>query len=216
MPAHSDPFRKTPWWTFYAEPVKTYREILANYPMAYSIMMALVAGFAMMLQHLYSHGLARHDVPGSMMLQAFVFGPFFGLAVYYLAGIVLRIISARFGGKGSAEEHRTIWAWSFVPYLSGVVLLWIPLTIAMVVRARLWLHLPDWLKDGLLGMEIFLYYAFIPFWGWSLYIFVLGLTIINRYSWRSAILTTIIAYVAFGLVAWLLIIWFHFLGALIF
>lgn len=216
MPSNSTPFKRTPWFTFYAEPRATFKTILSEYPAAYSIMMALVAGFAMMLQHLFSRGLSEQNVPGALVLQAFAFGPFFGLIIYYLAGWVLSQISARFGGEGNAEAHRTVWAWSFVPYLSGVVLLWIPLTIAMVVRARLWMHLPDVFRSGLLSLEFFLYYAFIPFWAWSLYHFVLGLVMINRYSWRSAILTTGIAYVIFGLVAWLLLIWFHILGAMLF
>lgn len=216
MSAQSAAFKKTPWWTFYTDPYGTYRKIISDYPEAYCVMMALVSGFAMLLQHLFSQGMARQDVPGGLMLQAFVFGPFFGLAVYFLAGWVLRLISSRLGGQADAQAHRYVWAWSFVPYLAGVVILWIPLTIAMVVRARLWLHLPEFLKDGLLSLEVFLYYAFIPFWGWSLYLFVLGLTVVNRYSWRSAILTTLIAYVAFGVVSWLLILWFHFLGAVIF
>ena len=216
MSAESTPFKKTPWWTFYTAPKATFKTILTDYAPAYSIMMALASGFAMLLQHLFNRGLAAQDVPGALFLQAFVFGPFFGLAIYYLSGWVLSYISERLGGKGTAAANRTVWAWSFVPYLSGVVVLWIPLTIAMVVRARLWMELPDWFKESLLSLEIFLYYAFIPFWGWSLYLFVLGMTLANRYSWRQAIITTIIAYVVFGLVSWLCLIWFHVLGALFF
>lgn len=207
-------FKQTPWFTCYAQPLSTFRRILEDTPLAYSIMMAIASGYAMVLQHLFNRGLADHNIPGAIYLEAFVIGPIFGLICYLLSGYFLRLIALRFGGSGTAQANRDVWVWSFIPYLSGAVLLWVPLTVAAVLRAVLWYSLPEWARHALLWVEIAFYYAFIPFWAWSLYLFISGLTVANKFSWRQALLTTLFAYFILGLVLWLLMLGIHMLGYL--
>lgn len=178
-------------------------------------MMAMVAGFATLLQYLFNRGLEHQNLPGAIYLEAFILGPLFGIACYYLTGWLFTIVARRFGGSGSPQANRTIWAWCFVPYISGMVLLWIPMTLAAVARAQFIYSLPQWADHGLLSLEIFFYYAFIPFWCWSLYLMLVGLMVANKFSWRGAIFTTAISYVLVYAAYWAFFMLFHVIGGIV-
>ncbi len=189
--------------------------MLEGYPEAYNVMMAMAAGFAILLQYLFNRGLSHHDLPGAIYLEAFIMGPIFGLLCYFLVGWLFAVVGRRFGGVGTPAQNRMVWAWCFVPYITGMIVLWTPMTLAAIVRAQFIYSLPDWAKHGLLNLEVFFYYAFIPFWCWALYVMLIGLMVVNKYTWRGAILTTAFSYVLVYAFYWLCFMVFHLIGMML-
>lgn len=148
------PVVQRPFFSIWQKPETTIRRIVHENPGYRLLAWPLIASLAYS-PFLTSVGLVGEDddfyglVWGSLLSH----GPLLELAQLYIGAWVLRVIGARFGGRGQSTDLQVVIAWANVPIVCLVVaqcLVWVPVIIVQEAAGGAALYVSQ-VVEGALG-----------------------------------------------------------------
>jgi len=114
-----------PWFSMWARPRRTMRQILDSDPERLVLVLAAIAGVSRALDRASLKSLGDRLPLFGVLIAAIVGGALSGVLLLYLYGLCLRWTGRWFGASGSASAVRAAIAWPNV-ITAWALLLWIP------------------------------------------------------------------------------------------
>lgn len=178
--------RLQPWFSMWKRPRATIQQIVNEDSEHMALLLAAlpwfvpIAQYAIMVEHNY-------NIKWLMALPVIiVIGPISTITFLYINSAVIRWTGKWLGGRASAKNIRTATAWSFVPIL-WASLLWMPF-LALTCQQLLPIGWSD--NPTLVALSLIQGGAGI----WTFFIFLQGLSLVQRFSVWKAFGNTLLAW----------------------
>ena len=112
----------SPWISVWVAPRRTIERILAAPPrQSLVLLLAALGAIATLIQNFFNFRLAGQLFQWPVLLGFVVLGAAFGIVGLYGSALLFKAVARLMGGRASAVELRTLFAWSAVPSILGLV-----------------------------------------------------------------------------------------------
>jgi signal peptidase I len=174
----------SPWISIWVAPCRTIERILAAPPrQSLVLLLAALGAIATLFHHFLNFRLAGQWFHWPILLGFAVLGAVFGIVGLYGSALLFKAIGRLMGGRASAVELRTLFAWSALPSILG---------LAVVLAAGIALGFsenpaaPGWLSPLLQVVVILCGF-------WSIVILLLMLSRVEGFGFWRTIFTYILS-----------------------
>ena len=198
---------ENPWISIWTAPRSTISKIVSENPKRGLWPLAWIYGILSLLSGSQSLSLGHSMSLLSLLLLAIVFAPLWGMAVFGIWSWVVYWVGRLLGGVGDFSFIRAAYAWSCAPLLVSLIL-WV--LLISFFGSNLFQQSPDthFMQQGLVILLFGSLIAKTVLSIWSLVIFINTLAEVQKFSILRSISNIILAWIAIGVVIWL--VWFGF------
>ena len=181
-----------PWFSMWAHPRRTIRQIVATNPDRLVVFLAAAGGIVEALTNASSDSKGDHMSLQAILLTALIGGPIMGIIGLWLGSILLRWTGGWIGGQADSRHVRTAIAWSNVPQVWGL-LLWIP--AILLFGAELFTTATPIIEASSLLSALYLVFSVgtMAIGIWSFVVCLHALGEVQGFSAWKALLNTILA-----------------------
>ncbi len=184
----------SPWISIWVAPRRTIERILAAAPrQPLVLLLAALGAIATLFQNFFHFRFAAQLFHWPVLLGLAVLGAAFGIVSLYGSALLFQAVGRLMGGRASAVELRTLFAWSALPSILGLAVV-LAAVIALSFSGDL--SAPGWVS--LLLQAVVILCGF-----WSLVILLLMLSRVEGFGFWRTILTYILSVVLIVLFAML-------------
>jgi signal peptidase I len=184
----------SPWISIWMAPRLTIERILAA-PSRQSLVLLLAAlgAIATLFQNFFNFRFAAQLSHWPILLGLAVLGAAFGIVGLYGSALLFKAVGRQLGGRASAVELRTLFAWSALPSILGLVVV---LAVVIAPGFSGGLSAPGWVS--------LLLQAIVTLCGfWSIVVLLLMLSRVEGFGFWRTIFTYILSMLVIVLLAML-------------
>jgi signal peptidase I len=169
--------RPSPWISIWVEPRRTIERILAAPPrQSVVLLLAALGAIAALFQNFFHFRFAAQLFHWPVLLGLAVLGAGFGIVGLYGSALLFKAVGRLMGGRASAVELRTLFAWSALPSILGLAVV-LAAVIALSFSGNL--SAPGWVSLLLQGVVILCGF-------WSIAVLLLMLSRVEGFGfWRT-------------------------------
>jgi signal peptidase I len=169
--------RPSPWISIWVEPRRTIERILAAPPrQSVVLLLAALGAIAALFQNFFHFRFAAQLFRWPVLLGLAVLGAAFGIVGLYGSALLFKAVGRLMGGRASAVELRTLFAWSALPSILGLAVV-LAAVIALSFSGNL--SAPGWVS--LLLQAVVILCGF-----WSIAVLLLMLSRVEGFGfWRT-------------------------------
>ncbi|MDP5277077.1 Yip1 family protein [Chengkuizengella axinellae] len=114
-----------PWFSIWIKPRATMRSVLNNKPG--KVFLLIYLGMLVnSLDQASTRDMGDTYSMSTVLFASIVFPLFTGIIYYYLAPTIFRWAGSILNGHGTTEEVRYALAYSFIPYVYSLIIVWLP------------------------------------------------------------------------------------------
>ncbi|MFI8709594.1 Yip1 family protein [Bacillus sp. NPDC077411] len=128
METPENQFKSTlnPWFSIWIKPRDTMKEIFISNPKNVFLLI-LLGSFVHALDQASLRNMADSISSPSLLFPIIILGTFIGSLIYYfLLPALLNWVARKLGGQGNFEKTRYATAYSFIPSIYSLILVWVP------------------------------------------------------------------------------------------
>ncbi|HDR6289205.1 TPA: YIP1 family protein [Bacillus cereus] len=115
-----------PWFSIWTKPRDTMKEIFISKPKNVFLLI-LLGSFVQTLDRASSKDMADSVSNPFSMILLIIFSTFFmSLIYYFLLPALFNWVGKKLGGQGTFEKTRYSVAYSYIPYVYSLILVWVP------------------------------------------------------------------------------------------
>lgn len=115
-----------PWFSIWIKPRDTMKEIFISKPKNVFLLI-LLGTFVQALDRAASKSIADSISSPFLLISVVIFSSFIGALIYYfLLPALLNWVAKKLGGQGTFEKTRYSIAYSYIPYVYSLILVWMP------------------------------------------------------------------------------------------
>jgi signal peptidase I len=174
----------SPWISIWVAPRRTIERILAAPPrQSLVLLLAALGAIATLIQNFLNFRLAGQLFQWPVLLGFVVLGAAFGIVGLYGSALLFKAVGRLMGGRASAVELRTLFAWSAVPSILGLVVV-LAAGIASSFSGNL--SAPGWLSILLQAVVILCSL-------WSIVVLLLMLSRVEGFGFWRTIFTYVLS-----------------------
>jgi hypothetical protein len=174
-----------PWLTIFNRPRETIRKILRFNTNYHVLLLAMLGGIASAIDKAAANTLGNYMSITAILIFTIIAGAIGGLLSLYVFSGLLKLTGDWIGGKASYGGIRTVFSWSMVPLVWGMIL-WIPqlLIFGQEVFSSSTVIF-DSSRVFILLAALFFIIDFV-LWAWNVIILVIGLSEVQKFSiWKA-------------------------------
>ena len=181
-----------PWFSMWAHPRRTIRQIVATNPDRLVLLLAAVGGIVQGLTSSANKSQGDRISLSVILLVNLMIGPVMGIIGLWVGGALLRWTGGWIGGQADSRHVRTAIAWSNVPQVWGL-LLWIP--AILLFGAELFTTATPIIEASSLLSALYLVFSVgtMAIGIWSFVVCLHALGEVQGFSAWKALLNTILA-----------------------
>ncbi|WP_020062173.1 Yip1 family protein [Bacillus sp. 123MFChir2] len=184
-----------PWFSIWIKPRDTMKEIFISKPKNVFLLI-LLGTFVQALDRAASKSIADSISSPLLLISGIILSAFVGALIYYfLLPALLNWVAKKLGGQGTFEKTRYATAYSFIPFVYSLILVWVPSFFLFGIE-NFTSETPQ--MDSSITLTIlFLIFAVIDFviGIWTIIISLKCLGEAHQFSAWKALLTTIVSFV---------------------
>lgn len=114
-----------PWFSIWTKPRDTMKEIFISKPKNVFLLI-LLGSFVQTLDRASSKNMADSISSPVSLISMVIFGTFVAFLIYYFCYQRYLIGWQKLGGQGTFEKTRYSVAYSYIPYVYSLILVWVP------------------------------------------------------------------------------------------
>ncbi|MDJ1478267.1 Yip1 family protein [Bacillus sp. LS15-K4] len=115
-----------PWFSIWTKPRDTMKEIFISKPKNVFLLI-LLGSFVQTLDRASSKNMADSINSPFSIISIVIFGTFVAFLIYYfLLPALFNWVAKKLGGQGTFEKTRYSVAYSYIPYVYSLILVWMP------------------------------------------------------------------------------------------
>ncbi|KEO85267.1 Yip1 family protein [Tumebacillus flagellatus] len=183
---------RSPWFTMWTQPRATMAELLAGKPQPGMVaLLAMLTGISDAYNKASTRGVGE-SFGAWTWLPILVGGAIGGYVLLYLAGWLLTMVGRWNGGTGSQEDVRRAWAWSSIPMVWSLPLIFVELGLygnQVFAKDPEPLYGPGTLIPVILSLIVSILDVIVGIW--SLVVFFKCLAQAHSFSTGKAFATTV-------------------------
>lgn len=186
-----------PWISIWTKPRDTMKEVFQSSPKGVFLLF-LAGAFVQVLDRAVQRNLGDSINSLTGMIVIFILGSLLGAATYYyLVPVMLRWVGSLVGGKGTTERVRYSVAYSYIPIVYSLIIVWLPSLLLFGIE-NFTTNTPVVDSNTTLTLLFFLFGIIDLVIGiWAIIIFLKCLGEAHQFSAWKALLTTILSVVIF-------------------
>ena len=181
-----------PWFSMWAHPRRTIRQIVEADPDRLVLVLAAVGGIVEALTNATSDSQGDNLSLRTILLTALIAGPLMGIVGLWLGSILLRWTGGWIGGQADSRRIRTALAWANVPLLWSLIL-WGP--ALLLFGAELFTTATPIIEASSLLSALYLVFSIgtAVIGAWSFVVFLHSLGEVQGFSAWKALLNSFLA-----------------------